>query len=140
MIGKLDTLELLRDIGVLTDVEFEEAYPRAAAEDKLKKLRTERPWTFDIIRVLWGTTAYKSMAELTKELWDIRRPSGLPMPKEFDRTVQSFLNTHTSQSSRWNGRPEDDLFYSPRGKGSGTWAVRRETAERWLKAKALPAV
>src|SRR5437764_1068522 len=57
-----------------------------------KKLRKERPWTYDIIRVLWGTRSWISIDQLTRELWQLRNPSGLPMPKKFRETVQSALN------------------------------------------------
>jgi hypothetical protein len=33
----------------------------------------------------------------------MRNPSGLHMPEKFTETIQSCLNRHTSQSSRWNG-------------------------------------
>ena len=103
-----------------------------------RTLRRERPWTYDIIRVLWGSRSSISMQSLCRELWQMRNPSGLPMPKEFTATVQSALNKHTSQSSRWSRKPEDDLFCSPEGKGSGTWAVYRPRAAAWLKAHELP--
>jgi hypothetical protein len=54
-----------------------------------------------------------------------------PIPKAFDKTVQSVLNQHTSQSKvfrKKNKRANDDLFYSPKGKHSGTWALRGEIA------------
>lgn len=105
-----------------------------------KKLRHDRPWTYDIIRVLWGNRALISMDRLCHELWAKRNPSGLPMPKEFRSTVQSALNKHTRQSSEWSGNPEDDLFYSPQGKGSGTWAVHQDRAVAWLKSHELPDV
>lgn len=63
------------------------------------------------------------------------------MPKEFERTVQSCLNQHTSQSGVWKsagGDPKQDLFYSPDGKGSGTWAVHRARALAWLEVHGLP--
>jgi hypothetical protein len=106
-----------------------------------KKLRRERPWTGDIIRVLWGVQTFMFMSQLVRQLWEIRNPSGLPMPDEFEKTIQSTLNQHTSQSKVWkkNGsKAEDDLFYSPKGKGSATWAVRREAAATWLRARRLP--
>jgi hypothetical protein len=105
-----------------------------------KKLREDRPWVYDIIRVLWGSQSHRSMQALCRDLWHIRNPSSLPMPKQFERTVQSAINAHTSQSSRWNGKPENDLFYSPEGKGSGTWAVHRDRAVAWLQARELPDV
>jgi hypothetical protein len=33
---------------------------------------------------------------------------------------------------------EDELFYSPKGKHSGTWALNRDKAAAWLKARELP--
>jgi hypothetical protein len=124
----------------MTEEEFWEKAEKVWDEkQRIAGLRKERPWTFDIIRVLWGTTSFKSMAMLTHELWTIRNPSGLPMPKRFTETVQSCLNRHTIQSSRFTGKSTDNLFYSPQGKGSGTWAVRRYVAIEWLKAEGLPA-
>lgn len=106
-----------------------------------KKLRRERPWTYDVIRVLWGSRYWISMDQLCTELWSLRNPSGISMPKEFTKTVQSTLNHHTSQSSVFkskNRKPEDDLFFSPKGKGSGTWALRdRERVIAWLKKQKL---
>ncbi|HML07295.1 MAG TPA: hypothetical protein VK430_04090 [Xanthobacteraceae bacterium] len=111
------------------------------AFEKAKKLRRERPWVRDIIRVLWGASrAGISMDQLVRSLWEMRKPSGLNMPSRFRKTVQSFLNQHTAQSTQWNGRPESNLFYSPQGKGSGTWAVHQERAAAWLMARRLPAV
>jgi hypothetical protein len=116
--------------------EAEEAY---AAYQKVKKLRQGRPWVRDIIRVLWNYRSGTSMQRLTDELWAMRKPLELPMPRAFKKTVQSFLNQHTSQSSQWNKKPEDDLFYSPKGKGSGTWAVHQDRAAAWLKNRQLSA-
>jgi hypothetical protein len=120
-----------------------DAYLRQVeAADKLKILRRERPWVYDIIRVLWPRRAALHMNVLERELWAIRNPT-LPMPKEFRKTIQSALNRYSSQSHIFfeqERTPEDDLFYSPEGKGSGTWAVRHDRAISWLKRKKLPAV
>jgi hypothetical protein len=101
-------------------------------------MTTLHTWTADIVRVLSGHTTAMPMKELCRRLWALRNHSGLKMPKAFTETVQSTLNHHTSQSEVWrkNGaRPEDDLFYSPRGKGTGEWALRsRDRAAAWLEA------
>jgi hypothetical protein len=105
-----------------------------------KQARRERPWVRDIIAVLYPRPNGIRIERLVDALWGMREKS-LPMPKEFGKTVQSCLNHHTSQSAVFikNGTgPEDDLFYSPQGKGSGTWAVHRERAIFWLKRKGLP--
>jgi len=127
------------------DIEFEALWAELEKVWEKKKLRRERPWVFDIIRVLWGHQSSQGMriAVLCREVWHIRQPSGLNMPKSFTETVQSCLNQHTSQSSVWakNGsRAEDDIFYSPQGKGSGTWAVHRDRASAWLRRRELPEV
>jgi hypothetical protein len=123
----------------LLSVDLDELYRLAAEAYTKRKLRRERPWTRDIIRVLWGTRSM-SFDRLTRQLWELRDPSGLPMPKRFEKTVQSCLNQHTSQSKVFArlGRPEDDIFYSPGGKFSGTWAVHRERVIAWLKRRGLP--
>jgi hypothetical protein len=104
-------------------------------------MTTLHTWTADIIRVLSNARPYMSMNELCQRLWVLRNNAGFKPPKAFIETVQSTLNHHTSQSMVWrkNGaRPEDDLFYSPRGKGSGTWAVHRDQADVWLETKGFP--
>lgn len=121
--------------------EFEELNRLLDEKEASKKLRHDRPWTRDIIRVLWGTQSWISMDQLTRELWAIRNPSGLPMPKNFGSVIRATLNLHTAQSkvyARIGKKPDDDLFYSPKGKHSGTWAVHRERALAWLRARNLP--
>jgi hypothetical protein len=126
----------LKDSTNLTWEQMEEKADKILAGRRLQK---SRPWAYDISRVLWASRSV-SMHQLTQRLWDLRNPSGLPMPKRFQRTVQSALNHHTSQSIGFNRKPEDDLFYSPEGKGSGTWAVHRERAAAWAEAHALPPI
>jgi hypothetical protein len=124
-------------------VDIDELNRRIEAAEAQNEVRQERPWVRDIIRVLWGTKSWISKDRLDRELWALREPSGLNMPENFSRTVQSFLNHHTSQSKVWqqNGaKPEDDLFYSLKGKFSGTWAVHRDRAVAWLKQRSLPEV
>lgn len=139
-VSKADSLELFKEIGILpTDFDYDTEYKKAVAEDKIAELRRTRPWVRDLIRVLWPYDKRGRRRLLViEELWRLRNPSGLPMPRKFEHTVQSTFNHHTSQSSRWNGRAEDDLFFSPEGKGSGLWAVHRDRAEAWLLRHELP--
>jgi hypothetical protein len=131
----------LDDFEELEKIDIDELMRAVDAADAQRKLRKGRPWGRDIIQVLWGARPWMSMDQLTRELWTLRGSSGLPMPKKFKETVQSALNQHTSQSQVFArlGKPEDDLFYSPQGKGSGTWAVRRERAVAWLRSRSLAA-
>jgi hypothetical protein len=98
----------------LDNIDYDELSRIVDASRKLKELRTERPWVRDIIRVLWGFRSGTTVDRLTKELWSLRNPSGLPEPKAFKKTVQSALNHHTSQSKLFKGRTEDDLFFLTR--------------------------
>jgi hypothetical protein len=125
----------------LEHIDIEELFRAVDEADALRKVRKDRPWGRDIIKVLWEVRPWMSMDQLTRKLWTLRNPSGLPMPKAFKETVQSALNQHTSQSQVFarRGKPEDDLFYSPKGKGSGTWAVHRDRAVAWLKSRGLAA-
>ena len=106
-----------------------------------RKLLKDNPWTRDIIRALWEVDTYMRFDALARRLRELREASGLQMPIKFDETVQSILYHHTSQSVEWKksgAKPADDLFYSPKGKRSGTWALRsRERAVEWLKARNL---
>jgi hypothetical protein len=107
----------------------------------LKRLRRERPWAFDIARVLWPRPNGVHIEELEQTLLEIRK-SELPTPKQLRKTIQSCLNHHTSQSQVfWNKRrgPADDLFWTPR-RFSGIWCVHRDRFEAWITAKGLDPV
>lgn len=118
---------------------FEQAHQAVREYVEQKKLRRKRPWTYDIIRVLKPCPFGLRIEKLERELWELRNGE-LPMPKEFRNTIQSTLNHHTSQSEVFKTKQravEDDLFFSPGGKGSGTWAVHHDHAIAWLKKKNL---
>lgn len=126
-----------RLLSTSTNLTSEQVEERAEKVFAKRRLQKSRPWAYDISRVLWASRSV-SMHQLTRRLWELRNPAGLPMPKRFQRTVQSALNQHTSQSLVFSGKPEDDLFYSPEGKGSGTWAVHKDRAAAWAAARSLP--
>jgi len=73
--------------------------------------------------------------QLESILWRLYDPD-CQAPKRFRVVVEGILNQYSSQSVLFrqkHRKPRDDLFYSPNGKGSGTWAVRRNVADEWLK-------
>lgn len=128
----------LEDIDLdLDSFDVKEYVREVRRKEELNKKRKNQPWIYDIVQVLWMSQSYLSMDQLTKAVWKSRQMSGLPMPERFSETVQSALNRYTSQSSQFRGGTDDDLFYSPKGKGSGTWAVHRDRAAKWLKSKKL---
>jgi len=100
-----------------------------------KKLRKDRPWVYDIIRVLWGRPAGVALRTLDRELWDLRNPVGLPMPSAFSETIRATIYDHSSDAAGWNGNAEDDLFFKTR---RGVWAVRRQHVPGWLERHDLP--
>ncbi len=67
-----------------------------------KKLRRERPWVLDIIRVLWPRRWGLRIADVEDERPALRNPQlaegtpKVPEPKKFRQTIQSALNYHTS--------------------------------------------
>ena len=60
------------------------------------------------------------------------------MPEAFDEAVQASFQAYAGEYATFKHRkakPGDDLFFAPRGKGAGWWAVRRDRAEAWLVEK-----
>src|SRR6516165_8697432 len=86
--------------------------------DEQKKWDREHTYVIDIIKLLHGRKWGMRKQDLDDQLLEKRRADGEPIPKEFAKTVQSILNSYTSQSRIFEGAqkgPEDDLFYSPKG-------------------------
>jgi hypothetical protein len=108
-----------------------------SAIERNKKLRQENPYVLHLIKVLWprGERGLRRI-DVIDRIFQTRFPTGLNIPKEFEKTVQSAYNHHCWHSSvfqRRNGKPEEELFYPVGGKGSGIWAVNRERAAEWLR-------
>jgi hypothetical protein len=137
--SKLDKIDIDWDREV---VDPEEITRWLKEQHRKQKLREDNPWVRDIIRALWDTDTFLFFDTLVRRVREFREAAGLPIPEALNETVQSTLNAHTSQSAIWkkNGaKLEDDLFYSPKGKHSGTWALRScERAVQWLKERGFP--
>jgi hypothetical protein len=114
---------------------WEELEARYEPIRRMKALRKERPWAFDLIRVLWARPRGLSNQEIYDAIREIRDPAELPKPKQFAATIRAELNRHTKVSPSWSGNADDDLFHKPRGRGS--WAVNYTTAIAWLSSRAL---
>ena len=103
-----------------------------------KKLRLENPYVKDLIEILWPPQDGLSRQLVLHMLERKRKLAGLQIPKKFEQTVQSAYNQHCVDSmvfAKQKAPESEGLFYSPGGKGSGVWAVNRELAAAWLKAK-----
>lgn len=97
----------------------------------------QKIWLRDIIRILSSRLLGLRIEQLEHAVWESRYPE-TPMPKNFRKIVETILSQYSSQSVVFHqrkGRPANDLFFSPEGKGSGTWAVRHARAEAWLKKR-----
>jgi hypothetical protein len=110
-----------------------EQIDKIIAENPLKFLRESRPWIYDIIRVLIGRPRGLSNQEIYREMHSIRDKSGLPMPRSFEATIRSALNSHYSASSQWSGKQVDAILYKPDGRG--TWAIHKDKVKPWLASK-----
>jgi hypothetical protein len=91
----------------------------------------------ELIRVLSNRPSGLHIEQLADVLWQARHGQG-PTPKNFRAAIYFTLSHYTSQSTLFRQKrrnPVHDLFYSPDGKGSGTWAVSRARAEAWLNSR-----
>ncbi|MGH6662296.1 MAG: hypothetical protein ACREB6_12210 [Rhodospirillales bacterium] len=52
---------------------IEELFREYEEKQKLKKIRRERPWAADIIRVLWPHDSGLHMNILEQEVWKLRK-------------------------------------------------------------------
>lgn len=93
----------------------------------------------EIIQLLFNCPTGLHIDQLEEALWKARQPEN-PVPKHFRASIYGMLSLYTSQSLafRKKGKTEaQDLFFSPEGKGSGTWAVHRERAQAWLRRRIM---
>jgi DNA repair photolyase len=97
------------------------------------------PYVVDLIRVLEphapnGLARQSVLRALEKN----RADAGLRIPPKFEQAVQRVYNWYSIDSTVFAKRKvteSEGLFYSPAGKGSGIWAINRDRAAAWLKAK-----
>jgi len=112
------------------------------AKDRERRVAREHKrqhsYVADLIRVLLprenGLRRHMVLHILERQ----RHRDGLAIPAKFEEAVQSSYNHYSVDSSvfkKRNAPLEEGLFFSPEGKGSGRWAVNRERAEAWIKAR-----
>ena len=103
-----------------------------------KELRLEHPYVKDLIEVLKPYPRGLSRQMVLHTLEKNRLRAGLPIPEAFVQSVQSSYNQHCVDSlvfKKRNAPMSEALFYSPHGKGSGTWAVHIDRAAAWLRSR-----
>lgn len=123
MSDDLDLADLLRD---------------ALKQSEKRKWRKDNPYVADLIQVLMPHRQGLHRRRVIEALLKIRVSKKLPIPEAFEQTVQSSFQGHASEYATFKSRHaphSDDLFYAPRGKGAGYWAVRIDRATVWMVAK-----
>ncbi len=122
----------LEDIGLGYGQSIDVCLALYEAAKAKKRLRDENPYIADLIRALIpGPTHRRRVLDIMEKR---RMELGLSIPPRFDAAVQSVYNRFSADSTLGPARDEA-LFYSPRGKGSGYWAVNTDRALVWLKAR-----
>jgi hypothetical protein len=122
----------------IRDLDLDQLFDWIEKNEAKKKWDKEHTYVIDIIKILNGRKWGVRKVDLDGAVHEKRFTDGEPMPKKFPETIQSVLNNYTSQSlvfQKAGKGTEDDLFYSPKGKGSGTWALHTDRANAWLKRK-----
>ena len=117
---------------------LEKALAEYEREEAHKVHRKKHSYVADLIRLLMpherGLTRQMVLHDLERQ----RYKEGLPVPPKFVEAVQSSYNYFSVDSlvfKKRGGRRDEELFYSPEGKGSGRWAVNREVAAVWLQTR-----
>lgn len=125
----------------VSDDWFEEFLRSCEVQSAKNKLKIENPWVLDLIRVLWPYNRFGlRRVDVIDRIRQMRRPKGL-LPKKSESAIQSAFNRYSEDSLVFqkSGMLSDEaIFFSPKGKGSGIWAVHRDRAEAWLRKKELP--
>jgi hypothetical protein len=116
----------------LEEIEESNAYVAAAQKEELRK---EHPWVYDLVRILAKRPDGLTNQQIYREMESLR-PPGLPIPRRFHETIRNALNSHHGGAAGWRGKPEDELFRQPKGRGH--WAIDIERATAWVEAKGLP--
>ena len=117
---------------------LEKALAEFEREEERKVHKKKHSYVADLIRLLMPREHGMSRQMVLHDLERRRRKEGLPIPLKFEEAVQSSYNHFSADSlvfKKRGGRPDEALFYSPDGKGSGQWAVNREIAAAWLQAR-----
>lgn len=107
-----------------------------------RTLRLENRYVLDLIAILYPHKNGLPRRQVINTMWKRRGQKGVNMPKAFDETIQAAFQAYAGDYAAFKARHakvEDDLFWPPRGKGAGQWAVRQDRADAWLRARKLEA-
>ena len=118
----------------------ESALNEWCAKQEIAERRRGHSIVEDLKSVLWphGERGL-DISEVLKRLKRLRTEEGLPIPDKFDAGVRSAYNQHCIGYAAFEKRglpPSKAPFYSPRGKGSGIWAINPRY-EGWQMGKEL---
>jgi hypothetical protein len=128
----------------MTDEESIEAFvlrllEEYEAREAARQVRRDNPYVLDLILPHRRGLRRPLVLDL---LHKSRRDRNLPIPSNFDETVQSVFQQHCADSAvfKKKGKLQSEaLFYWPDGKGAGKWAIYADRAEVWLKDRTAEA-
>ncbi len=103
-----------------------------------RQLRLDNPYVLDLVRILYPHERGLPRRQVINTIWQKRCTKGLNMPDAFDEAVQSSFQAYAGEYATFKRQKRsvsEDLFFAPRGKGAGWWAVRRDKAQAWLESK-----
>jgi hypothetical protein len=79
-------------------------------------------WVDDVVTALKGLRGGAHYAEIYRKVREVRTSAGRSVPRSFEEVVRKEIETHSSDSSAYQGR--EDYFRAPRGLGEGYWELR----------------
>ena len=82
-----------------------------------------RPWLDEIIDALEELEGQGSLADIYATIAN-RKIMDFETNLNWNAAVRRTIEQHSSDSDAFTGNLEDDLFYAPKGKGAGYWAIR----------------
>ena len=121
-----DILKLLDEVSYDWEAEWEK-----------KRNKRKNPYALHLIKVLYNHPHGKRLPDVYDQIERMRRELNLPIPKDFEATVRSAFNSHSTTSDTFHGLPEEGLFYSVGKKGSGRWGLHQEVADAWVRRRHL---
>jgi hypothetical protein len=116
------------------EIDWSEILEQATAHFAASQLRRENPYAFHLLRVLapYGTRGLRRVDAIFR-VEQMREPTDLNKPKEFEKTVQSVFNSHNS--AKLDG--DEAIFHALGPHGARKWAVHPEKIKPWLIKKKL---
>jgi len=82
-----------------------------------------RLWVDEICEALAALGGQASLDEIYSKI-EQRGLMDFEANPNWEAAVRRTIQQHSSDTEIFTGRPEDDIFTAPLGKGAGVWALR----------------